>query len=137
MLVAFPCAFCTVWQHNMASQGSARLPVEFLVAPNWTVMDTEFYVDELQSYLDAVEADKFTETRRVANVENIVSFQTRKLLKASSAVISKVEDIYASHRKLFPSSHSYTLAREKLNSRFQKDEESVMEYLSEIFNLST
>ena len=47
-----------------------------------------------------------------------------------------IEDIFELLRKLFPASHSFRLARERFNARSQKEGESVLQYFSDISNLS-
>ena len=121
----------------MATQAAARMPPEFLQAPDHPTMEVEFYIDEIQNYLAATGAEKFTESRRLAIVQNILGFHARRILKATSAKITSVDDVFALLRKLFPASHSLTIARLKFNERSQKEGESVLQYYAEISSLST
>ena len=121
----------------MATQAAARMPPEFLISPDQPAMDVDFYIEEVQNYLTAAGTEKFPETRRIAMVQNIVGLHTRKILKATSAKITTVEDIFTLLRKLFPASHSFTLARERFNARHQQEGESILLFFSEISNLST
>lgn len=120
----------------MATQ-AMRLPAEFLTAPDRPVMDVDLYIEELENYLLAAGTEKFSEARRVAILLNIVGFTTRKIFKAASPTPCKnTTEVFDLLRKLFPSSQSYTLAREKFNRRTQRETESVMEFFTDISNLS-
>ena len=116
---------------------AARLPAEFLTTPDSPVMDVDLYVEELQNYLVAAGTEKFPETRRVAIVLNIVGFTTRKVIKAASSTpCTTTTEVYDLLRRLFPASQSFTLARKKFNRRVQRETESVLEFFTDISNLS-
>lgn len=78
----------------MATQASARLPLEFLTSPDRSVMDVELYIGELRNYLFAAGLDKAAETRRVAIILNIIGFHARKVLKATAKTLATIEDIF-------------------------------------------
>ena len=115
----------------MATYG-LNTPPAFLTAPNTPVFDTEFYIDELKIYLASIGADKFTETRRVAIALNVIGPTCRRILKAASNSLTTLTEIFDLLLKLFPSSVSSTIAREKFNKRVQNDFESTMDFFASI-----
>lgn len=120
----------------MATQ--AKLPAEFLTAPDVPTMSTELYIEELQNYLLAAGTCKFTEDRKVAILNNIVGFHTRKVLRAASAGSppATVTEFFDLLRTLFPENVSYTIARDKFNKRMQRHNETVLQFFTEISELS-
>ena len=120
----------------MATHG-INTPPPFLTAPNTPVFDTEFYIDELKIYLTSIGADKFTEARRVAILLNVIGPACRRILVAASKTLTSVEGIYDLLRKLFPSSVSFTVAREKFNLRVQQTFESTIDFFASISSLAS